>query len=75
MSISKNTVNGAGWMRRGLVAIAGAAMAFTALTAAPSQDAPVEDEVAWGFKAERVDSRVDWRGGTSASYMRGAGWG
>lgn len=78
MSISKNSVNGAGWMRRGLVAIAGAAMAFTALSAAPSQDAPVDDEVALRISsksAPRLDDRFDIRGGPTTSAMRGGSWG
>lgn len=78
MSNSKNTVNGASWMRRGLVAIAGAAMAFTALSAAPSQDAPVDDEVAVRVsskKAPRLDDSIDFGGGGTTSAMRGGSWG
>ncbi len=36
MSDSKSTTNGAMWARRGALAVAATAMAFTALVAAPS---------------------------------------
>lgn len=78
MSNLKNTVNGASWMRRGLVAVAGAAMAFTALSAAPSQDvAPVEDEVAFGINSTKgtISVDLDWRRGGHTASMRGGSWG
>lgn len=76
MSNSKNTVNGAGWMRRGIIAAAAAAMAFTGVATVASQatDAPVEDAA---FSIRVNDKKAPVGEGDTAippTMMRGGGW-